>query len=276
MDQTHIYDLAFVSPKRRPQRAPEIVFIINERHLPELIVRLNLTTKRFGKYIDAYLGRDTSALTLPIPDLFGRQEFGFGNCGYYTIEGGKVYLRLRLEPRSKTAYCSLTIFVLTNALSYPFEESVGSNRQQDVTLIVSCVLNRPAGYGHAAGGWLSSNVHQWLKDYAQEQMQLHGFPAGAPMHPKVVKAMQDAWRAISSSDTWKHAKRDIYGGVRANGSFALNCFGNACDLSVYGDTWLDEGCEMIELGCHNLDHSTQQLTLLAGLAKICQLTRESS
>lgn len=276
MHQTHIYDLAFVSPKRRPRTAPEIVFSINEQHLDEAIDRLHKTSARFFTYANDYLGGDTVAFSLPVPDLFGNKEFGYRNCGYWTKQEGQIHFRLPLRQHPWTQYCSLTIFMLTNALGFPFEKSVGRNRQQDATLMVSCIRNRPAGYGHATGGWLSTNVHQWLKDYAKQEMQSLGLTHGAPMHPAVIKAMQEAWRAVSPPDTWKYGKKDIWGGVRDSGAFTLSCFGDACDLSVYPDTWLDEGCESIELGCHNLDHSTQQLTLLSGLAKICQLTRESS
>lgn len=277
MHQTHIYDLGFVSPKRRPRTAPEIIFSINEQHLDEAINRLHKTSAHFFKYANDYLGVDTVAFSLPVPDLFGNKEFGYRNCGYWTAEEGKIHFRLPLQPHPWTGYCSLTIFVLTNALGFPFEESVGANRQQDVTLMTSCVRNRPAGYGHAAGGWLSTAVHQWLKDYAKNKVQSLGIVNGAPMHPTVTKAMRDAWLAVSPPDTRKYYKeRDIYGWVRESGAFTLSCFGDACDLSVYPDTWLGEGCESIELGCHNLDQSTQQLTLISGLATICQLVRESS
>ena len=33
---------------------------------------------------------------------------------------------------------------------------------------------------------------------------------------------------------------------------------------------------MVDLGCHNLDTSDQQLTLLAGLAKLAELARSDS
>ena len=44
-------------------------------------------------------------------------------------------------------------------------------------------------------------------------------------------------------------------------------------MGVYPDG-ISQGIEMRDLQCHNLDGAVQQLTLLAGLAKLCQLARE--
>ena len=277
MDQTHIYDLAFVSPKRRPRTPPEIVFIIDERHLPEVSDRLHKVTERFDGFISAYLGPDGAPLTLPIPDLFGNKEFGFGKCGYWIIEGGEVHFHLQLRPYPWTHYCSLTIFALTKALGFPFETVTGTNRQQDVGLLTLCDLGRSSGYGHAVGGYLSSTVHEWLKKYAKGEEKMRGIIEATPMHPEVIRAQQAAWHAISTEHKRKYASRShIYGWVHDSGAFSMNCFGDACDLSVYLDGLLERAGGPIELGCHNLDNPDQQLTLLAGLAKICQLARESS
>lgn len=277
MNQTHIYDLAFVSPKRRPRTSPEIVFIIDERHLPEVVDRLQKVTERFSDFINRYLNEDSSHLTLPIPDLFGNKDFGYGKCGYWTLEDGRVHFHLQLRPYPWTHYCSLTIFALTKALGFPFDTVTGTNRQQDVELMTLCELGRSSGYGHAVGGHLSSTVHEWLKKYAKGEEKIRGIIEVAPMHPEVIQAQQATWHAISTEHKRKYASRShIYGWMRDSGAFSLNCFGNACDLSVYPDSWLDREDGPIELRCHNLDNSDQQLTLLAGLAKICQLARESS
>lgn len=279
MKQAHTYDLAFVSLKRRPKRtAPEIVFIIDEKNLHEVIDWLQHITLRYSDYIDAYLRADKKSFSLPIPDLFGNREFGFAKCGYWTIDNGKVHFRLQLRPHPWTHYCALTIFVLTKALGAPFT-SPSSNRQQDIQLLTMAELGRSGGYGHAVGGWMSEDIIKWLGKYAKSNIRPIGIiEQSAPLHPEVTRAMQAAAGAMMTSgeNGYRASPRVIYGWIRDSGAFTMNCFGDACDLSVYPDQYLAEGCEMVDLGCHNLDTSDQQLTLLAGLAKLAELARSDS
>lgn len=54
----------------------------------------------------------------------------------------------------------------------------------------------------------------------------------------------------------------------------LGCFGNACDIDIYPDHTCGEMDEpYVRFSCHNLDTAAQQMTLLAGLAKLCELAR---
>lgn len=279
MNQAHTYDLAFVSPKRRPKRtAPEIVFIIHEKCLPEMIDRLQHITTICSEYIDDYLRTDKTSFSLPIPDLFGNREFGFAKCGYWTTDNDKVHLHLQLRPYPWTHYCALTIWVLTGVLGAPFTV-LSSNRPQNIQLVTCAKLGRSGGYGHALGGWISEDIIKWLSKYAKSNIRPMGIiEQSAPMHPEVTRAMQAAAGAMitSSKNGYPASPRAIYGWIRDSGAFAMNCFGDACDLNVYPDQFLAEGCEMVDLGCHNLDTSDQQLTLLAGLAKLAELARSDS
>lgn len=281
MDQNLTYDLAFVGPSRRPRTAPEIVFIIDERHLSETVDRLHLLNDRYREYIDNYLGVDGVSFTLPIPDLFGHKVFGFGKCGYYTVKAGKVWFRLQLRPYPWTHYNAMTIFLLTKTLGATFVQEASSNQQQDVSIMTLAERGRSGGYGHATGGWLSARVVEWLRSYAKANQQPMGIISeAAPMHPEVIKAQQAAAGAMTSERKYGYraSQRQIYGWIRTNGAFSMNCYGDACDLGIYPDQIYESGSlrESVDLGCHNLDNADQQLTLLAGLAKICQLARESS
>jgi hypothetical protein len=278
MDQ-HTYDLAFVGPKRRPRTAPEIVFIIKERHLPEVVDRLHQALCTLRKYTEAYLGTDGATFALPIPDLFGNKEFGFARCGYWTEEIGSVHLRLPMRPYPATTHCVLTILLLARILHIPFSAGGPTNQRQMLELMTVAEHNREGGYGHAVGGWLSEDVLKWLKEYAAAHQEPLGIITNAaPLHPAIISAMQSTAQAIQTDPKSGYivSSRSIYGWIRDSGAFTLNCAGDACDLSVYPDKWLEEGCERVEMGCHNLDTAVQQLTLLAGLAKLLELARASA
>ena len=277
MDQSHSYDLSFVAPKRRPHSAPEIVFIIDERHLPEVVDRLHTIRQRYVSYADAYLGTSTIDFTLPSTDLFGNKEFGYQNCGYWTQGHGKVYFHLQLQPFPWTHYCSLTMFLLTRALGFPFEQEPSSNQTQHVQLTTMSEIGRSGGYGHAVGGIISENVIDWLKSYAKDMSTGPNVHQSAPLPPAVLSALRSTWHNVAGEQIKQYAGAShIYGWVRDTGAFSMVCFGEACDLSIYPDQWLDEGCEIVEFGCHNLDSAEQQLTLVAGFAKLCQLARDSA
>ena len=272
MKQAHTYDLAFLFPYRKLRPVPEIVFIINKKYLPETINRLRSLRVDYDKYINAYISQDEAYLSLLTPDLFGYQEFGFGSCGYATFKDSKVYLHLPLRPHPWTQYVSLTIFLLTKALGYPFKDHPPNNRQQDLILSTMAEF-RSGGYGHAVGGWVFESILNWLRQYARNKKSL---PDNVLLHPEVIKAQKVAFRAISSPEANNLMMEDaISGWVQPNGAFILKYPGNACDLGIYPNG-LDENSDYAQLSCHNLDSAEQQIILLAGLAKICQLARESS
>jgi hypothetical protein len=276
MIQAHTYDLAFLFPYGKQRPVPEIVFIINKRYLPETIDRLCSFRAHYNEYINAYINQDKASLSLLTPDLFGYREFGFGSCGYATLKDGKVYLHLPLRPHPWTQYVSITIFLLTKALGYPFEDNPLDNRQQDLILSTMAEF-RSGGYGHAVGGLVFENILNWLRQYARKND--NSSSDIIPLHPKIIRAQKVAFRAINSlvedARMVKVMEDQIYGWVIYSGAFTLNCPGNACDLSVYPSD-LEKDDVHAQLSCHNLDTSNQQLILLAGLAQICQLARESS
>ncbi len=267
MLETHVYDLSFVMPKRRPATAPEIVFSTNRKYLTELRERLEHLAKKHESYAKEYIGRKGTAFSLPVPDLIDNAEFGYGRCGYMTLEDKIVQLRLRLGPGTRAYQCALTIHLLSCALGSPFENRRPSNRQQIVRL--NTVAEHDL-HGHSVGGYLAESFIRWLEIYARDKIEKRGLFPATPMHPEVLDAMRTTWHAISSVGEKKRSS-DISGWIQPSGCFTLICFGNACDLSVYPDQMTGEGCRMVELGSHNLDDAPQQLTLLAGLATLLQL-----
>lgn len=53
---------------------------------------------------------------------------------------------------------------------------------------------------------------------------------------------------------------------RGNGGFIIDCPGNACDL--HPSEWNRPEGKGYQFGCHNVDNTAQQITLLAGLAAL--------
>ena len=145
---------------------------------------------------------------------------------------------------------------------------------------VEIMLNaehRAEGYGHAVGGHLSSTLVEWLREYAKDKASGSGIHQAAPLPDEVLLAMQTAWKAVTDPERHEYGEPPYtHGWVRQCGAFSLVCFGDACDLSIYPDETQHGVHESVQFGCHNLDSSEQQLTLVAGLAKLCELARVSS
>lgn len=276
MDHTHIYDLAFIAPKRRPRTPPEILFIIDANHLSELVERLHKTDSRLHAEVSDYLYNRYSRFRLPTPDLFGNIEFGYNSCGYVKVHNGKVHFHLPLRETPWLWDCTMTIHTLVRALNFPFETAGTTNQMQSLVIETLCENGRLAGYGHGIWGSVHSNLISWLHEYGRVNKQNLGYTTAAPMPDAVISAMQSTWCAVTEKRLHKYAgPRDIYGSIRDDASFSLNCFGNACDMGVYPDS-VFSACEFANMGCHNLDSANQQVTLLAGLAKLCEIARDCS
>jgi len=95
--------------------------------------------------------------------------------------------------------------------------------------------------------------------------------------PEVEEAMWLAWNAMSAKEfkveKGKGPHPHFHFRARLgeeNGAFFLETLGNACDVSTT-DWWHRREGEGHDLDCHNLDSPIQQMSLLAGLAKMHDL-----
>lgn len=267
-NETHLYDLSFVAPGRRPRTNPQLVFSFNTRGLEEITERLQILADRQEPHVESYCGEHYT-FAPPTPDMFGRVEFGYGNCGFVQTDG--EYTRLHIELSDVRIRCrTLTIHALASALLVPLERSaVRTNRQQQLDLETVC--SNSAGYGHAIGGYVSAGLCSWL------QQQRNGDPDmfGRTRIPdEVVRAMKATWAAVAGKRFGRWT-RECTGYVSEDGRFILQCFGNACDVAIYPDQVHGRlGEHAVQFGCHNLDTAAQQLTLIAGLARLCELARK--
>lgn len=266
----HQYDLSFVAPRRRPRTKPQIRLTIAAAQLNELRNRLFLLAESGASHAEAYCDRPV-AFALPVPDLFGHTEFGYGKCGIVDYEDLDAHLSVELDAETLRE-CALTLNLLFIALSAPMEtERAASNRRQQIDITTRCD-HTALVYGHAISGYASPAVLAWIRHRAAEtKPDVWG---RIPAPPAIVRAMQMAWSAVVSPESRRWAKECV-ASLTPDGRFILECLGNACDVAIYPDDFRygDEG-EAAGFSCHNLDQARQQITLLAGLAKLCELARE--
>lgn len=261
---SQLYELSFVAPNRKPRTKPRIVFSINEGHLPEIIDRLHAISQKWETYAAAYCDADV-LFTLPNPDLFGRIEFGYGSCGFVVTGGGRAHFGIELS-RDKVYCCALSMKLLTMALAVPMDERL-SNQLQQADLSLRCDRFESKGYGHGVSGYVSTRITQWL-------LRQTGDDTAVPVPAEIVSAMRSTWSAVApfGSERWA---RECRGSIQRDGRFILDCFGDACDLALYPESVFGDIRDepFVEIGCHNLDTAEQQLTLLAGFAKLCEIAR---
>jgi hypothetical protein len=269
-DQAHQYDLAFVPGVETTKQPPEIVIIISKQDLLEVQERLRVLSNRAKDGVARYLHPAQAQFVLS-SNQDGNYEFGYEGCGYWTEDDDSIWMRIRIGSGQTIFHSTLTLCLLILAVEIPFLETKEGNRRQQTNLYLSADRYNP--YGHAIGGFLDESVVLWLGEYAKNN------GAGSDsteMPPEVIKAMQETWCAMyQPKDSFRKWLKDIRGTVRPTGHFYLECFGNACDLSVYPENRIEPGCEVVTLSCHNLDSAGQQLTLMAGLAKICEMARNN-
>ena len=152
MFDTHRYDLSFVIPERT-QTAPELVFSINQHHLPELQERFATLARRFPEHFTRYFGEFDTPFETFNQNLF-TTTFGYGGCGYVTTDAVQSHLHVRLCADAGTLYAAATILLLTMSLGWPFTGEVKRNRDQALTLETSAT-HRANGWGHAVHGYVS-------------------------------------------------------------------------------------------------------------------------
>jgi hypothetical protein len=200
-------------------------------------------------------------------------EAGYGRCVYVSKEMNRATFHFPLTAKS-LFLTTLSLHVFFIILAAPFEVTARSNEPQQATISSRAMRDM---HGHSVGGWIDSSVVRWVGEYAKAKRQpdLAADDWNQADIPKsVLTAMRAAWVAVEMNELKKYSS-DCRGYFRENGCFSLICFGNACDLSIYPDQMYDCGDGAIEFGCHNLDSASQQLTLLAGLAKILELAENN-
>lgn len=267
-----LYDLSFVSSKKKNgakgSTKPQIVFSINTEHADEVNRRLWILVQRNSANARAYLGEEKE-FSLITPDLFGRAEFGYGKCGIFSYENMDLKLHIELCSGRELLYATLTIHLLVQALASSIADGERRNNQaQQLDLETSCNSRVPV-YGHAVAGYASSRLISWIQGKTKDLPAEQNYAA---VPKEVTSAMSDAWRAIVKEE-FKKWTSECKGQLSKDGRFLLECFGNACDIAIYPDSMWGGMEHGVRFSCHNLDAPIQQITLIAGLAKLCEIAR---
>jgi hypothetical protein len=193
-------------------------------------------------------------------------RFGFDECAYVLDLGEEVEVCFPLTEKEQWAIAlSLKVLFLAADVALLGEENefLNSNRFQFLTISTRCTHEQFCGHG--AGGHVYPGFRNWLLK-----------KAGQPLD-EVEESLRDAYYALWEFENKKEEREfkrffnsDFRARISEDGRFQLDCFGNACDLSMYPDGDLGPD-HWAQFDCHNLDTVTQQLTLLAGLAALCDL-----
>lgn len=266
-DSLELYELSFVAPNRKRRTPPSLVFTIQQQFLAEVQDLLTRLVGQYEMHALQYCPRHAT-FRIPVADLFGNITFGYGQCGFAITRGTDVQMHVELRGGDAVFASTLTIHLLSIALALPFEDQKPSNRTQQIDLSTSCRGND--SYGHAVHGYVSADLRRWLI----RQASMGNGAAYAPLPPSISDAMRATWLAVAGG---VKPPKNLFGGtITPDGRFLLQCPGNACDIAIYPDhvSAYDDSVTATRFSCHNLDDAHQQLTLLAGLAKMCELARK--
>lgn len=263
-----VYDLSFVSAKHRRDAKPQFVFTVPGRFLKPLDERLRTLLKDREAYVSEYLAGN-APFSFPVDGLFGDGTLGFDVCGTIANNDGELELRIGLSADGVLSI-ALTIHFLARALCALPGGNADEDGLQQLDFTTTCEVNRPGGYGHAVSGLVSPVMLAWLKEHGAVA---RAFGFGAPAPIAVVNAMRETWCAVvpKPARPWARAC-DAH--IASDGRFMLQCLGNACDIAIYPEALHGDPDYGTNFSCHNLDQPRQQITLLAGLAKLCELARK--
>lgn len=265
MAYRQIYDISFVPYQEAKGINSHIVFSMDKRNLEVFQIRLRSITHRFDKDVEKYLGVHSDFTPLN-KDLFGNYTFGYNNCGYVSIEKGNVLFHFELCYGPRVHYVSMTIMALLwvlNSMLYD-EEDKPTYRSQFIQIDTVC-----NNVGHPIGGWISADFGVWLKKQVESSFNKNKLYK--TRLPAVEDVMCQTWNKITrgklKKDGWKC--RAI---IATDGRFSLVCPGDACNVSISPDQSNGAlGTQQVQFSYNNLSYAAQQLTLLAGIAKLCDL-----
>jgi hypothetical protein len=190
--------------------------------------------------IDAYLGHKS--------DWHSGEEgsLGYGGCADMRKNGEHLESIIALAADKLPCTLLTLAFLIDHCNGTRFMEG---QPRSDFELTIGC------GPRPAISGIVTASFKDVLVRLTRNDLNL------------VEADMREAWRTVAPRVSRKYVL-DCRAIVTAD-RFMLGCFGNACDVAIYpeSDPLFD---------CHNLDSSYQQVTLLVGLASLCERVRSKA
>ncbi len=197
-------------------------------------------------------------------------RFGFEQVAEVESSEDVVIFRFDLRPiarpKGKESFCdwqyafavSASLNVLLSALTWSVEAETLSRCPQLLT--VTGLTTKRDLNGGSLGADLSPALCHWLAGKSKIEHWL-----------EVTLQMQVAYRRMTNR-IQAYYRHHTFATIQPTARLCLNCEGNATCLYVEGSTRYEVG-RGLELNSHNVDSPVQQLTLLVGLATICDLYR---
>lgn len=246
-----------------------------EQFLEFLAHRVDVIRQRYMPKWRVYIGEESHNVELCDEGTLFAWAFGFGGVAVrdmgefgvrYTIElGGEKTLK------RVAATCQFLLHIL-DSFYHTLDAGEGfvGNTQQ-LMLVHPGHLQGKYEHSHPLTGQAHTAFVAWVGQYA---IRVQAGDAQALKGVAQVRAaMIDAWKQLHTRtpDMRRYATEGRVQ-LSEDGRFQLQCFGNACDVSIYPDT-LNEPESGIpsSIDCHNLDDAAAQITLLAGLAALYEL-----
>lgn len=205
--------------------------------------------------------------------LFGFKKFestlstGFGFEKIFhapTLVNGQVELVLPLtrtkSPRIWWAR-SPTLSVILSTLEVLKEAHQGTNPERTQLFTLSTRVGTPYTFGAPIHGFAAPAFVRWISENAND-------PA---IEKKAVAAMERVWVTLGKIRHREHQRHNGFSAkLKPSGLFYLQCPGDTCEVGTYPGMHTDpDGGKQIS--CQNLDTPNQQLSLMAGLARLHEL-----
>lgn len=222
-------------------------------------------------YVNSYSGYPQIAPWVPPPDKPG--AFGYGAVGSYSDEqDGMITCSVALpqvhNPINEAATLK-AMFELVWILDVVEAKWEQTTRLKQLVSIDIMSINVD-GRSHMAA--LQVDVGKQLLDW------IMGIYCTDRTQQQITQAMRTAYvhmsQAFFDEATAKEMASDCRFYILGDRRPCFIAPGDACDLAPEGmdEMYAEYGCE---LGPHNIDGHIQQLTLLVGVAKLCELARKS-
>jgi hypothetical protein len=257
MTAIRVYTLAFCTKDDSPRSAPEIVVIFEKQISDDFFARI-------ARMVEECQGEVREHLFEKNPEWASGVRYGYGGCAVVEREGGVV--RLCHPLTQDTMYevvdtLRLTFSTLNTFVGGGYKKLRGKKKQWCQVQTYVCperVDYRIQGHVY---GYTKARIGARIggSDHCVERKVLDA------RHSAVEHAMQEVWRTLAPQSLHGYASRCALR-VGEEGYFQLSCHGNMCELSTYPQMGVPQF-----IGSYGVHTPHQQLTLLAGFARLMEL-----